>query len=450
MTEKSFELTKKLGEFILTRHKSEIPAHVFEHAKVAFMDWLAVTIAGREDPLVEKLINYSNLIGGHEQATILGHGIKKSVMHAALINGSASHALDYDDSLGAFLGHPSVTIFPSILALSEWQEKSGSDFLTAYIIGLTVGSAIGSCAGFEHYMAGWHGTSTLGHFASAAGCAKLLQLTQQQTVYALGIAGTQSCGLKRVFGTMCKPFHAGNAAQTGMMSSLLAMDGFTCVDDILEGKLGFFHVAKGSADQSVFEKLGTSWEIENLAQKYHASCHATHSPIEAARSIVAKDHIQPGDIQAIKIFSSQLSLDAAGKSNPTTGLEAKFSIPYCVANSLLNSNTGTQAFDDEKVNQPDIRLLMDKISVEMTDEFTGLEARVEIKTNSGKVYSMVFNIMDEIPALDQKKEYISAKFQDLCGPVFGSQVTKDLSNTILSLEKLGNMRELIARLDVKS
>ena len=449
MREESTALTKKLGEFIFTMDKSKIPDHIFEHTKVAFMDWLAVTIAGRDDPLVEKLIKYSDLVGGHEQATIIGHGIKKSLVHTALINGSASHALDYDDSLIAFMGHPSVTIFPSILAISEWQEKSGTDFLTAYLVGLAVGSAIGVCAGFEHYAAGWHATSTLGHFASAAGCAKLLQLTQKEAIYALGIAGTQACGLKRVFGTMCKPFHAGNASQAGLMSALLAEEEFTCVDDILEGKLGFFQVAKGKVDPNVIDKLGESWEVENLAQKYHASCHATHSPIEGARDIVAKNQIQVESIQSIKIFSSQIALDAAGKINPMTGMEAKFSIPYCVANALLYSNTGIQAFDNEKINQHNIRSLMDKISVQLTDEFSALETRVEITTNSGNVYSTVSNIMDEIPDLDKKRESISAKFEDLCGPVFGSKETKELSNTILTLEKLDNMRDLITRLNIK-
>lgn len=443
MTEKSIKLTERLGEFIVTTDKNSISPHIFEHAKVAFLDWLAVAVAGRKDPLVQKLIKYSDLVGGNKQATIIGHGIKKSLEQTALINGSASHALDYDDSLIAFLGHPSVTIFPSILAIAEWQGKSGRDFLTAYLTGIETGACIGSCAGFEHYGAGWHATSTIGHFASAAACAKLLQLTQQQSIRALGISGTQSCGLKRVFGTMCKPFHAGNAAQAGLMSSMLAVDGFTCADDILEGKLGFFEAAKGNIDQEAVDRLGVNWQIENLAQKYHASCHATHSPIEGARSIMAENQLQTEEIQTINIFSSQLSLDAAGKLNPTTGLEGKFSIPYCVANALLNSNTGTQAFSDERINQANVRLLMDKISVVLTDEFSKLESRIELTTDKGQTYTKVSDIMAEIPTLDKKKEYILAKFQDLCGPVFGTQEAKDLSSTVLSLEELENMGELI-------
>ena len=132
---------------------------------------------------------------------------------ATLINGSASHALDYDDTLRSFLGHPSVTLFPGLLALAEWQGKPGLDFLTAYLVGLQAGATVGGAAGLAHYKAGWHGTSTIGYLASAAGAARLLGLNEVETTWALGIAGTQASGLKRVFGTMCKPFHAGRCAQ---------------------------------------------------------------------------------------------------------------------------------------------------------------------------------------------------------------------------------------------
>jgi 2-methylcitrate dehydratase PrpD len=220
-------LTARLGGFIEGTEAKNIPDEAFEHAKVAFLDWVAVTVAGKDDPLVKKLIDYANIMGGNEQATILGHGMKKSISQAALINGSASHALDYDDTLASFLGHPSVTLFPSLLALAEWQEKSGADFLAAYLIGLQVGITIAQCAGMEHYMAGWHGTSTIGHLASAAGCAWLLGLNAKHAAYALGVGATQSSGLKRVFGTMCKPFHAGRSSQAGLMSALLAQQGNT-------------------------------------------------------------------------------------------------------------------------------------------------------------------------------------------------------------------------------
>lgn len=440
-------MTGRLADFIVNTKSSDISSEVFEHAKVAFLDWIGVTLAGKDDPLVNKLIELEEAMGGQEQATIIGHGKKKSVSQATLINGSASHALDYDDSMIPFLGHPSVTLFPGILALSEWKQKSGYHFLTAYIIGLKAGVTIASCAGLEHYLSGYHGTSTMGAFASAAACARLIGLNSQQTVYALGIAGTQAGGLKRVFGTMCKPFHAGRASQIGLISALLANNNFTSAEDILEGPGGFFQAMKGAVNEEVLKTLGQTWMIENLAQKYHASCHATHSPIEATLKIFQQEKLKIADIKSIKVFSSPTALSAAFRIEANTGLEGKFSIPYCVANALLRGNTGLQAFTDEKVKDPEIKKLMAKISVIQDTTITALDAKVELETQPGPVYSSYSDIFKEIPELDIKREKIKAKFSDLSAPVLGSQKTDELFKKVSDLENvpaMGALSELVA------
>ena len=437
--------TRAIARFVVSTEGSAIPQPLFEHAKVALMDWLGVTMAGKEDPLVKKLIRYADLMGGNEQATILGHGLKKSVSQAALINGSASHTLDYDDTLKAFLGHPSVTLFPALLALGEWKEKTGTDFLIAYIIGLKAGAVIGTCAGMEHYMSGWHATSTLGHLASAAACARLMGLNEQQTLYALGIAGTQASGLKKVFGSMCKPFHAGRSSQAGLISTLLAEDNFTSAEDILEGPHGFFQVLKGQVNDKVVGTLGKTWDIENLAQKYHASCHATHSAIEAVLSIVEKERLTPDEIMSITIHTSQLCLDAAGRMAPKTGLEGKFSIPYCVANAILRDNTGMQAFTDEKVNNPEVKVFMKKITVFLDKGIEALEAKVTVKAIGEKEYSVFSDILEQIPAFETKRSKIKDKFRDLCGPILGERKTEDILDSILSLEKVDNIGDLVEK-----
>ncbi|MDT8273457.1 MAG: MmgE/PrpD family protein, partial [Desulfomonilia bacterium] len=403
MTEKTPGFTARIAAFIVGTDASSIPSWAYDHARVAFMDWLGVTFAGKDDPLVHKLIDYADLMGGREQATIIGHGMKKDVGSAALINGSASHALDYDDTLVSFLGHPSVTLFPSLLALSEWKNFGGSDLLTAYLIGLQAGGTIGACASLDHYMAGWHATSTLGYLASAAGCARLLGLDEQQTRYALGIAGTQSSGLKRVFGTMCKPFHAGRSSQAGLMSALLAGQGFTSAEDILEGPQGFFEALKGKVNEDIVGLLGLGWDVVNLSQKYHASCHATHSPMEATLALVQEHDSAISRIRSITVQSSRLALDAAGKDKPRTGLEGKFSIPYCVANALLRGETGMQAFTDEKVSDPEVQGLMKKIHAIHDPEMKALEATVEIETTDGETYQGFSDILQQIPPLEIKR-----------------------------------------------
>jgi 2-methylcitrate dehydratase PrpD len=270
------QLTRKIARYVAQTRPEEIPPQIYEHAKVAFLDWLGVTLAGKEEPLVHKLLKYTDLLGGKEQATILGHGVKRNVSSAALVNGAASHALDYDDTLRLFLGHPSVTLFPGVLAWAEWQGKTGKDFLQAYLVGFEVGARIGACAGNEHYLAGWHATSTIGRMASAAACSKLMGLDEQQTLYALGIAGTQTCGLKRVFGTMCKPLHAGAASQGGLMAAMLAAEGFDSADDILEGPQGFFQAFHGQPND-VVATLGKKWEIEGVGSEI--SCVLSFHPL---------------------------------------------------------------------------------------------------------------------------------------------------------------------------
>ena len=438
--------TAKLASFIVQTDEQNIPPWAYEHAKVAFMDWLAVTFAGKDDPLVKILINYAEMMGGNEQATIIGYNMKKDVSSAALINGSASHSLDYDDTLVSFLGHPSVTIFPSLLALSEWKGKSGKDFLTAYLIGLQVGGTVGACASLDHYMAGWHATSTLGHLASAAACSRLLGLSEKQATYALGIGGTQSSGLKRVFGTMCKPFHAGRSSQAGLLAALLAEQGFTSAEDILEGPQGFFEALRGKVNEDIVAMLGMGWDVQNLNQKYHASCHATHSPLEAALAVINGENIELNAIKNITVHASTLSLQAAGKTEPVTGLEGKFSISYCVANALLRGVTGMQAFTDEKVNDPAVRAIMKKINVINDPEIKVLESLVEVEVDNGKIFKAFSDILQQIPSLEVKKERVASKFLDLCGPVLGKRKTPALKKKIEALDTLQDMGDMAASL----
>ncbi|MBU3916440.1 MmgE/PrpD family protein [bacterium] len=440
MTEATPEMTRILAAFIVSMEPTAIPSTAYDHAKVAFMDWLAVTYGGASDPLVAKLTAYAKTMGGHPQATLIGQNTKMNVAQAALINGACSHALDYDDTLVTFFGHPSVTLFPSLLALAEWKEISGFEFLTAYLIGLQAGGTIGRCAGLEHYMAGWHATSTLGHFASAAACSRLLKLDKTQTAYALGIAGTQSSGIKRVFGTMCKPFHAGNASQTGLMAALLARDNFSSAEDILEGRHGFFEIMKGKVDPEVLANLGLGWDVEDISQKYHASCHATHSPLEAALAIIKEHQVSIDDIKIIRVFSSKLALDAAGKLAPTTGLEGKFSIPYCLANAVIRGETGTSAFTDDNVNDPKIRDLITRIEVVLDETKTGLEATVKLETINGKQYESFSDILQKIPPLEVKQDRIEKKFIDLCSAVLETKRVENLIASINTIDKIDSMK----------
>ena len=429
--------TRDIARFIVETNENVIPERVFENARVALMDWFAVTVAGKDEPLVDKLVRYVEVMGGSQQASILGRSMKTNIVQAALVNGSASHALDYDDSMVAWLGHPSVALFPGLLAFAEWQEKSGRDFLTAYLIGLQAGVCFAACAGLEHYLVGWHSTATIGRLAAAAACARLMGLDELQTLYAIGIAGTHASGLKRVLGTMCKPLHAGSAAQGGLMAALLAQDGFTSATDILEGPHGFFAAFKGQSNPEAIKSMKENWAVEQLAQKYHAACHFAHSPIEAVLRLAKQKSISPDEIESVRIYVSQVAQDMAGKPEPATGLEGKFSIRYSVANALVSGETGMSAYTDERVNDPKVRSLMRKVTilVEETLPGPGSAARAEVKTRSGQVHELLIDVMEEIPELAVKREKVRSKFDDLCTPVFGEKRTEVLARTILGLDR---------------
>ena len=439
-------LTKELANFIINTSSEAIPDEVYEHAKICFLDWLGVAIAGHQEPLAIKLREHAERMGGFEQASLIGSGQKKTVEQAALINGAASHALDFDDSIMTMIGHPSVVLFPGTLALAEWRGANGRDFLTAFIIGLQVASTLGECVGKSHYMKGWHATSTLGHVGAAAAAARLLGFDQQQTLYAIGIAATQSSGLKRMFGTMCKPFHAGNAASNAVTAALLAEAGFTSAEDSIEGRLGFLDVMSSDRNDAAFDQLGKQWCIAEVAQKYHASCHGTHSPIEAALAIFEAEKLSVDDIQSANIVCSDLAVGAAGIFAPQTGLEGKFSINYCVANALLRGNTGMQAFTDEKVLDPTVKSLYEKISIEKASNLGELEAHMSLTTNSGETYLSTADIITDIPPLSVKTEKIGRKVRDICEPILGVEKTAGLIESIQQIDQLDDISTFIKQI----
>jgi len=439
-------LTRRIARFVVETRMQDIDGAAYEHAKVALLDWLGCAMIDVQNPLVMKLLRYADCEGGNEQATILGQGIKKTVTQAALINGAASHVTDYDDTTTIDIRHASVGLFPSLLACAEWKGASGAEFLAAYIIGYRVAEVMGSCVGMAQYTVGLHTTSTMGHLASAAGCARLLGLSEQQTVYALGLAGTLSSGLKVVFGTMTKAFHAGNAAQAGLRAALLAAEDFTCAEDLLEGTDGYLQVFGGHIDDEAVNSLGRTWDFDHLAQKYHASCHFTHSAIESVLAIVNNEGVGPEDVAAIRVQSSHLALKAAGKEDPQTALEGKFSIPYCLANAILRGDTGLRAFTDEKVKDPGVKDFMQQISLSVNDDLEPMASRVTVETRSGTVHEQSCDVFREIPGLEEKRMRIQKKFMDIAAATFGEKRGRPLMDRVLSLETVGDMRDFVARI----
>ncbi|MDI6755592.1 MAG: MmgE/PrpD family protein [Thermodesulfobacteriota bacterium] len=437
------EITKELSRYISQMRYPELPPEVVGQAKLCFLDWLGVTLGGSGEPLINILWQLLESQGGNRQATVIGRKEKTSLLHAALINGSASHALDFDDVHFQMMGHPSVPVFPALLALAEWKRSSGKDFITAFIAGFETECRIGAMLYPDHYMAGWHATGTIGHFGAAAACANLLRLNLSQTINALGIAGTQASGLQQVFGSMCKPFHAGKAAMNGLLASLLAERGFTSSQEMIEGEKGFSRVFSPKYDPSkALEGLGKKYAVQEVIFKRHASCYATHAPIEGILAIKEEYPLAPDQVEEIRLKVSPLAPEVAGKSAPQTGLEGKFSVPFCVALALADGDTGEAAFLDAKVHDPRLIAIRDMVKIESEASLSLNQCIVEIQMADGKLHHKEVDIQELSRDRGKTLQSLTRKLRSLASPILLSPRVDELSKKIQQLEEISEMGEI--------
>ncbi|HIE17328.1 MAG TPA: MmgE/PrpD family protein [Dehalococcoidia bacterium] len=261
--------TRKLAEFISGLRYEHISIDAIAKAKLSLMDWTGVTIggyvSGQND--MDSMINALSPFFGRPQATLITKKKKIDVINAALINGTASHLLDYDDVHMGMIGHPTVPVIPAALAMGEYHGINGKKLIEAIVAGVETECRIGEAVNPEHYATGWHATATLGCFGACAAVAKIIDLEADKIVSALGIAGTQACGLQQSFGTMCKPFHAGKAASNGILAAILAGNELTAPQQILEAQAGFGKVLSPKFDETKIDNLGQPkcWPSSTMA-----------------------------------------------------------------------------------------------------------------------------------------------------------------------------------------
>ena len=433
--------TLDLCEAIERTGFEELPPDVIAEAKLCLLDWLGVTLGGANEPLTKILIEVTGSLGGSEQSSIIGHKLKTSMLNAALINGSASHALDFDDVHFQMMGHPTVPVMPALLALAEAKETGGKEFLAAFVLGFEAECRIGSSVLPFHYQQGWHATSTIGRFGAAVACAKLLGLDTERMNYGIGIAGTQAAGLKQVFGTMTKPFHAGKAAADGLLAALLAEKRFTCSDDILSGESGFCKVlSPDSNPEMIAQDFGKNYAILNVMFKRHASCFETHPTIDAALKLRPK--INSDEIEEVLVGAMPVAVEIAGKSDPRTGLEGKFSIAYCAALALADGETGEEHFTDEKVLSERLSSIWKKTKVRPDEDLGLTEAEITVRTSDGREFKSRGNTLDSSLDKEKRKADLVRKFRSFADRLLPDGRTDSIMDFIEGLEKRKKMDEL--------
>ena len=434
-------LTRRLAENAVSYRYDDLPDNVVQIAKQCLLDWFAVTLAGSREPLTRILFEEVSEEGGNPHATLVGFGQKTSVRQAALVNGSASHALDYDDVVEALRGHPTVPVYSPLLALAEKRRASGEALLAAFVAGFETECRVGDYMGDTHYESGWHATGTSGVFGAAAACANLLGLDAEATARAFGIAGTQAAGLKSMFGTMCKPLHAGKAAANGLLAADLAAKGFTSRDDVIEAPQGFGDTqSKAPSAEDALDGLGSRFHTPGVLFKYHAACFGTHATIEASRALKEAHDFKPADIDRIELLIPVRNLTVCNIADPTTGLEGKFSLRMTCAMALSGVDTSDLAtFTDEKVQEPELQELTQKVSVVGDQAYERATGEVVIHLKDGVVLREKGDVSVPATDLDAQWSKLETKFRAISTPVIGAENAGRLVEAVAAIERADNL-----------
>jgi 2-methylcitrate dehydratase PrpD len=439
-------MTRELVRYARAIAFDALPASVILAAKTCVLDWFGCALAGSVEPLVRILVEEAVREGASPAATTIGHSLRTSAVWAAQINGSASHALDYDDTHLVMSGHPSVPVLPAVLALAEEEHASGARLLTAFIAGVETECRLGAAMGLGHYAAGWHSTATLGTFGGTAGCAHLLKLPEDAWLHGFGIAGTQAAGLKSVFGSMSKPLQAGKAAANGMSAARLAAQGFTSHTAIIEVAQGFGATHHGEWRPETLNRLQGRHLIRETVFKYHASCYLTHSAIEAVLTLAEEQKLKAGRVRRVELHVPEGHLLVCNIAEPRTGLEGKFSLRATAAMALLGDDTADPAsFNDERMASADLCSMRDKIEVVPSTEVAGTQTSVEVQLDDGTTLSQTVDVGRPAEDLERQWERLRTKFIRLASPVIGEDAAWAMHNVIQNLEAVDDVSELLER-----
>jgi 2-methylcitrate dehydratase PrpD len=437
----SGELTRALAERASGLEFEELPADVVEVARQALLDWFGVTLGGSHEPGPEILLR-SAACAVDDGVTVVGRELRVPPLPAALINGTASHVLDFDDVNARFLGHASVAVAGAALALAEQLDASGAELLVAFVAGYETACRVAVAIGPQPYARGWHYTGTAGTFGAAAACARLLALDAPRTAIAFGVAASEAAGLKCNIGTMTKSLHAGKACENGLLAALLASEGFTAASDAIEAAQGFAALAGGDCDAgAALADPPAGWYLLDNLFKYHASCYWTHSTIEGVLALKGEYRIGADDVSSVDVHVSDLELGTCVIPAPAAGLEVKFSVAHLAAMALLGRDltviTDGDAVDEQVISlRGRVRLVEDGVA--------GRPTRVVVRLLDGAELEAAVDVNTASRDLAAQGARLELKFAALAEPLVGAEGAGLLAGRIGSLGPGVSVRELMA------
>ena len=436
-------VTRQFCERIATAQFADLSGKANNEGKRGVLDWLGCALAGSRHPTLDLLLTVLQEAGGRPQATVLGRGMKLGFLDAPIANGQAGHLLDYDDThMGGTLLHASSPVLPALFSLAERAQASGAELLLAYAVGFEAGVRTGRTAP-GHHKGGWHLTGTLGSIAAGVAAAKLLKLDSKRLAHAMAIAATQSAGMQQNRGTMCKSFHAGKAASSGVLAALLAERGFDGSPEIIEGKRGYCRIYSDlAAPNELIDELGTHWEIERNGHKPYACGVVQHPAIDAVMAIRSQANIDPGRVEAIELRVHPLVVSVTGVEAPATGLQSKFSVYHSAAVALIDGAAGIAQYSDERAKDPAVVALRRKVKTATDESLRNDQAEAVIVTAGTRQRAFTDHASGtaDHPMSDAA---LDEKFFANATPVIGDERAQRVRDLVWRVDRIGDVRELI-------
>jgi len=445
----------RLAEFVVKTSLEDCPPETIARVRRAALDTLGVMLAGASEPVARIVRRVVRAEGGIALTTVVGTALKTAPGWAALANGAAGHAHDFDDTNFALLGHPSVPLLSTALAAAEAEMAGGRALVLGYILGFEIDVALGTALNPDHYTRGWHATSSIGTLGCAAAAARIMGLDLVQTRHALAIAASHASGLKENFGSMTKPYHAGHAARNGILAAQLAREGMTASETALEGRQGYVAAFGGThgLDQAL-ESLGRSWHLlgSGIAVKPYPSCALTHSAIDALIDLRAEHRLSSRDVAAVQVGVNRVVPDVLAHSRPTTALERKFSMQFCAAAALAEGRVDFASFTDGEIANAETRELMERVAMIVDPGLPqGVEqhawSRVTVRLRDGRTLATEARGARGHPDTPLSDAALREKFRGCAVTVLAADEAEGVAEQIEHLEDIPDIRALTSRLE---
>jgi len=443
------DVTAKLSRFVAETKYEKIPAKALETAKTAVMDCLGVALAGSKEECAKICAEIARQEGAKEEATVIGQGFKSSALHAALANGTAAHAMDFDHSF-TLMGQPTAPIIPALISLGDALGASGRRILEAYVAGYEVAAKL--CYSLrDSSHDGWHAPSTVGSFGAAAACAKLLGLNAAQVEMALGVAASMAGGIVANFGTMTKPLHVALGARNGVLAAKLAQLGYTANPKAIEGGFGFyknFHPSAPIHDEPL-EELGNSYALltDGIRIKPYPCGGLTHQAIDAVLEFRAQHRLTADMVESINADVTKHTFERIVFRVPQSGIQGKFCMPYLLSRAIIDGRVSLDHFTDAAVRDPDVLKLAERIQMKLDANLKAIDAggrpcRVTLRLKDGQTLTREVQHAKGGPEVPMTPGELKGKFIECARQAINDGATLRALESIEHLDTLDNIRPL--------